>query len=85
MKWKWKLKMHLFISPGHSKLALPVVLQDTATQVHFDVEVIFINGVYTVEVRVIQWKLKVEFYFTWILLDGDTDYFSIICWTRQMY
>ena len=24
-------------------------------------------------------------YFTWTLLDGDTDYLSIICWTRQIY
>ena len=82
---KWKLEVNLLISPGHSQLALPFVLQDTATQVHFDVEVIFINGVYIVEVRVMQWKLKVEFYFTCILLDGDTDYFSIICWTGPMY
>ena len=57
---EWKLKMNLFISSGHSQLVLPVVLQDTATQVHFGVKVIFINGVYIVEARVVQWKLKVN-------------------------
>ena len=54
--------MNLFISSGHSQLVLPVVLQDTATQVHFGVKVIFINGVYIVEVSVVQWKLKMKFY-----------------------
>ena len=44
---------------------------------------LFVSPVYTwivlfvAEYTVVQWKLKVNFYFTWIWLDGDTDNFSI--------